>query len=522
MNVNAAKEIEDSLKTIERYLGSKSPIFERLSCTENLHETLSGHFQTLQPKLNSLHDSVTNLTGNEKQLAQSLEALSNTLAETRIPAGNPVLELELSKKFSENAQFQIQIHDLSSAAESLRKRLQDSETAIRSYHESYETVNARSRILEQETSKLRTEKVALMGELESAKLEIRKELDGERMTLVDQMNIQHELQLQTLQKEKRDLEEASNDLLANLNDVQYSLAEAKKLIDEQRRERELLVLEMEQQVQQLTTACSDSTTQLMAQTTELERFQELDAASRVENTSLKEQLEQAQGKIIHLEQRLSDSGKAEGLRDAPAGNIIVPFAAMEQKLSPPPADLPSHESCDFAMLFMSDEEADPTKALESTKEVDAPNCNPKKDLADNEKMTTSTAVAKRSTRSPVNKKKRKANISDIPGPLKSIENPDNNQVLTTDEHKDIENSASQMSKHTHKWTYSRIHSSATQLQRQQSTTTVRSAASGHSVVERRTSPKGLVSASSGMEPRKRKNSRGRGKGRSRSKFNTNP
>ena len=72
-----------------------------------------------------------------------------------------------------------------------------------------------------------------------------------------------------------------------------------------------------------------------------------------------------------------------------------------------------------------------------------------------------------------------------------------------------------VSKHVHKWTYSRVHSSATQIGEGPSTIPAH-AASG----ERRASPKGLVSASSESKPVIRSNCRGRGRRRSRGSLST--
>ncbi|KAJ6160759.1 hypothetical protein N7470_004155 [Penicillium chermesinum] len=527
LNTNASKAIEDGLGLIERHFGSDSPLFTELSNSEKLHESLTGQFQAMEPKLNHLDNSVTSLIGNERKLLESLDTLRETLADEQIRTGKAVLEAELAKRANENVQLQVQNYKISFESELLQKSLKEQEATIKKYLTAIDENKARVQVLEQEVYNLTAEKVALGGEIETTKLEMRQELTQEKQALKEQIKAQYEPQLINLRKDKLELEEASADLIKKLGDIQHALIDARRVVEQLRKERELLVQETEQQVVELTKSCSESNAQLVAQTGELQRFQELDAASRVENSSLREQLEQAQETILHLEQRPTAPAKGDDTRDASPGNVIVPFATMEGKLSPTPAESPFHESCDFAMLFMSDEEAGASVPAEKVRDISSQERNLKRRSSNSKKATNSPDGDKRTNKSPLAKKKRKVSISEAPRQLKSARVSPSGQMTTStaEENKNIENSASKISKHIHKWTYSRIHSTATQLQRQQSATSVRSAASGRSVVERRTSPQGLVSASSAVEVPKRKSSRGRGRGRSRNdryhaRFNT--
>ena len=91
-----------------------------------------------------------------------------------------------------------------------------------------------------------------------------------------------------------------------------------------------------------------------AQTLEIQKYQEAEAASCLERNDLQEQLRQAQEKVHELEQTLViPAVEEEGPRVPPTN--IVPFSSLETRISPLRATSPYGDPADFAMLFMSDE-----------------------------------------------------------------------------------------------------------------------------------------------------------------------
>lgn len=501
-NSNASKTIQDSLGEIDKHFGLDSLLIKRLALAERLHQALVTRIQSVDPKLSIICDSFNSLCDREDKLTTGLEEFTKKLAETQIPTGNPVLELEISKKFDQNTQLQVQVHNLSTEVDSLQKQLQDSGSSAEKYRESHEETQTALQAREMQIAQLQTENLALQGDIEITKIEMKERLDKTSLDLQEMQNEQ-EMKLMNLQKEKEEIEEASTDLIKKMGDIQHALLEAKEVIDEQRREREVFARENEDQISELTKFNDDAKTQMLAQREEVQRFQELDAASRVENSSLREKLEQAQEKILGFERvQVFEPDIKEP--KSPEGQTIVPFAVMKEKISSPAVDSPFHDSCDFAMLFMSDEEAEKSNPF-----GDNTACSENKNVKSTQK--TSAGVNRGASKNPIAKRKRKVSISDAPVVFKSIEEDPDTQDGGAEENNAMENTTSKVSKHIHKWTYSRVHSTATQLQRQQPTGPART------TVERRLSPKGLVSASSAVDAPKRTNSRGRGKGRSRSK-----
>jgi hypothetical protein len=238
----------------------------------------------------------------------------------------------------------------------------------------------------------------------------------------------------------------------------------------------------------------------------------LDATSRVENSDLRDRLERAQQKIHDLEHQLASPIQAEEIK-TPRQTNIVSFATIESQLLGQPTTSQYGESCDFAMLFMSDDQspATPTKEmtfpnhlfhqpknLDSTSELQRPaELNKYIPLIDSEKLNPSPS------------KKRKGVVFDPPQVTNKGKESMKAQPVASEPEKETEEHPNKVTKHIHKWTYSRVHSLPRETQQEQTRAPAHAAKA-----DRRSTPKGLVSASSAPEaPRPKTRNRGRRRGR---------
>lgn len=286
--------------------------------------------------------------------------------------------------------------------------------------------------------------------------------------------------------------------------------------------------ETDQRIEQLTQSCSEHKARVDTQTLEIQKYQEAEAASCMERNGLQEQLRQAQERIHELEQTfVVQSVEGEGPRVPPAN--IVPFSALEDKLSPLRATSPYGDPADFAMLFMSDElllatphhkvkedKASPSRqeeatAEESKKPLEAadpatifdipPDVEPPPTRANTKRKAVNFAPHR--TESTGSQRKESLNTRV----------PSTEVQISTHAEKATEEGPTKVTKHINKWTYSRVHASGIEVPQEQSAAPPTCATRG----PQRASPKGLVSASSASEAAGRSNTRGRGKRRSRGK-----
>lgn len=244
---------------------------------------------------------------------------------------------------------------------------------------------------------------------------------------------------------------------------------------------------------------------------QIEQYQVVETASTIEKSDLREQLKQAQEKNQELERTLTLTARTTDLQEPSASNI-VPFATFGNRMSPEINQPPYDDPADFAMLFITDESAAPSPCVKSTKPrpSNTERTIATKDLPRPMKEDKGVFDIPGNTDQPHFTRKRKAvNFDAVP-----FRNNSKATVRTNSGSMQVqgglEDHPNKSSKHVHKFTYSRVHTTSTQIQQEQSTGPARLA-----ITERRSSPKGLVSASSGNHPAGKSNTRSRGRRRSR-------
>lgn len=164
------------------------------------------------------------------------------------------------------------------------------------------------------------------------------------------------------------------------------------------------------------------------------------------------------------------------------------------------------------MLFMSDDQSPstPSKAIFTDYAIDNPE-NPDNDSEPQQPDQGDKGPALFGSvklNSSPNKKRKGVNFEPTRATKKGKE-PMEVPPAASQPEKEPEEHPNKVSKHIHKWTYSRVHSSATEIQQEQIRVRAHTAKA-----DRRSSPKGLVSASSAPAvTRLRTRNRGRRRGR---------
>ncbi|KAJ5292791.1 uncharacterized protein N7443_008744 [Penicillium atrosanguineum] len=509
-NANVSGKVQESLQLIERHLGAESTLLQQLGNCESSYESLKRILAAMEPTLSTLDISVQSLTTTESSLLRRLSELCEKLAEAQIQPSNPALELELSNKYAENTQLQLQLQEISLKSENLRQRLDEREAQTLAVQRSLTEVTAECQKAEILNQRIVTEKLAMQGEAALAEQKIRHELITENTTITDRIRIEYEQKLQTLQREKDDLEDRSEEVLVQLGGVRDSLVEAKSIVDAQRKDREALAEETGQHIQELTACYSEAMAKLDSQAMLIEQYQEVETVSIIEKSDIREQLKQAQEKIQEFERALVLKDGTTNQPERPTN--IVPFAAFENRMSPDVDLSPYDDPADFAMLFITDESAPPSPAAKPIKPLpvnieSAPATNDLPRSVKDDKRVFN--ILENSDQTQVHRKRKAINFDAVPS-VKDSKAAIRTNSGSMQAQEGLEDHHNKSAKHVHKFTYSRVHTTSTKIQQEQSTGPARP-----SVTERPTSPKGLVSASSGNHLADKPNTRSRGRRRSR-------
>lgn len=227
VNVSVSDKVQGNLQLIEQHLGTESTLLKQLGKCESSSENLRDNITAIEPTLRTLNTSVRSLTTTESILLDGLSGFCEKLAEARIQPASLGLELELSNKFAENTELQLRLQALSLEAESLQHRLGETEAQVYTLNQSLTEATAERQKLENRSHEIGTEKLVMQGEFALAEQKIRQELDKEKTTATDEIRHEYEQTLQTLQREKKDLENGSEEVLARLRGVRDSLVNIK-------------------------------------------------------------------------------------------------------------------------------------------------------------------------------------------------------------------------------------------------------------------------------------------------------
>ncbi|CAI7644997.1 unnamed protein product [Penicillium glandicola] len=223
MSKNVFQALQEALQAIEGNLGPYSSIFRQLADSESCYENLQQQLQIVEPMLGSLGASIETVGITETDLVRGLEMFGQKLSEARIPAGNPVLEMEVSRKFAENTQLQLQLQEISIEVESLRKQLANKSSENQHLQHALTETVTNEQASKSQNARLEIEKTALQGELQLLEQRIREELGATSIKVQGQMKAKFEEQVQSLEAENARLERDFNNLQVQVANVQSSL-----------------------------------------------------------------------------------------------------------------------------------------------------------------------------------------------------------------------------------------------------------------------------------------------------------
>lgn len=253
---------------------------------------------------------------------------------------------------------------------------------------------------------------------------------------------------------------------------------------------------------------------LDAQASQIHQYQKMETNSCIEKSDLREELKQAREKIKELEAKVALTTYEEP--PAPSAKNIVPFSVLENELPSARELSPYDDPADFAMLLESEVPSPQVKV--PSPQVKAPS---------NECERTASTTNKQKEPSPVYRKdsssgnsenidrfeftrKRKAVNFETTNPEGPVADPDGPLQESDQDSRGQEERPTKTSRHVHKWTYSRIRTTSTEIQKEQTT-----GPGAPAINHRRSSPKSLVSASSASHAPGRPSTRTRGRRRSR-------
>ena len=227
VNASVSEKVQGNLQLVEQHLGTESTLLKQLGNCERSSENLRDNITAIETTLRTFDISVRSLTTTESILLDSLGGFCEKLEEAQIQPASLGLELELSNKFAENTDLHLRLQALSLEAESLQQRLGETEAQVYTLNQSLTEATSERQKLENHRHKIETEKLAMRGECALAEQKIRQELDKEKITATDEIRHEYEQNLQTLRREKQDLENGSEEVLAQLGGVRDSLVNIK-------------------------------------------------------------------------------------------------------------------------------------------------------------------------------------------------------------------------------------------------------------------------------------------------------
>ncbi|KAJ5383595.1 hypothetical protein N7517_001506 [Penicillium concentricum] len=332
MSKNVFQALQEALQAIEGNLGPYSSIFKQLANSESCYGSLQQQLQIVQPMLGSLDASIKVVGTTETDLVRGLETFGQKLSEARIPAGNPVLEMEVSKKFAENTQLQLQLQGISLEVDSVRKQLASKSSENQHLQHALTDAVTNEQASKSQSSRLEIEKTALRGELQLLEQRIREEL-GAASTKQGQMKARFEEQVQGLETERTRLERDFSNLQAQLANVQGSLTETKKTAEDERLEKASMHQESQKRIEELNLSCSKYITEAKTIETESQLLKRSEAALLAEKERLLGQLEQANRKTIELEAKLGLKTESATMKEKAAQEAEKRVQVLELEMA---------------------------------------------------------------------------------------------------------------------------------------------------------------------------------------------
>ncbi|RHZ53402.1 hypothetical protein CDV55_100711 [Aspergillus turcosus] len=317
LNENAAHNIMEQLKVFENNNGSYMALLKQLGINGEQYNALRERLEALEPSMHRINSSLTTLEEKEIDLVQHITHLEKSISEGQ----NPALATDVCGLSTENAALKNQIEQLSikvsSAEENAKAKELESEEAKCALLE----VTAKMQEEMKRAQDLEAEGASLRQETISIETKIREELNRASVISRDQTKARFEQQIHKLLREKVEAEkdmatireslaEAQASMVINIESCEGSFtngvqAERGHAAKKQRDELESTLLEREQQIRKLEDFRAQEAARMSEQEAELGLLRNSEAAALAQQKTIFQQLDEVQGRIVELNDRLS-------------------------------------------------------------------------------------------------------------------------------------------------------------------------------------------------------------------------
>ncbi|KAF7169140.1 hypothetical protein CNMCM5623_001927 [Aspergillus felis] len=317
LNENVAHNLREQLKLFENNNGCHMALLKQLGLNKEQYNAVRERLEALEPSMHKINSSLTTLNEKEIDLAQHITQLQKSISEGQ----NPALATDVCGLSMENAALKDQIEQLSikmsSAEENAKAKELETEEAKRALLEA----TAKMQEEMKRAQDFEAEAVSLRQTTISIETKIREELNRASVISRDQTKARFEQQIHKLLREKVEAEKDMVTIRESLAEAQASMvinvesyegrftnglqAEREHAAKKQRDELEAMVLQREQHIHELEDFRTQEAARMSEQETELELLRKSEAAALAQQKTISQQLDEVQGRIVELNDRLS-------------------------------------------------------------------------------------------------------------------------------------------------------------------------------------------------------------------------
>ncbi|EAW16148.1 uncharacterized protein NFIA_054960 [Aspergillus fischeri NRRL 181] len=317
LNENVSHNIREQLKLFENNNGCHMALLKQLGINEEQYNAVRKRLEALEPSMHSINSSLMTLNEREIDLIQHITHLEKSVLE----AQNLAPTTDVCGLSMENAALKDQIEQLSIKASSAEENAKAKELETEEAKRALLDVTAKMEEEMKRAQDFEAEAVNLRQKTISIETKIREELNRASVIARDQAKARFEQQVHKLLREKAEAEKDMAAIRESLAEVQASMviniesyegsstnglqAEMEHAEKKQRDELESMVLERDQQIRKLEDSRTQEAARMSGQEAELELLRKSKAAALAQQKTVSQQLDEVQGRIVELNDRLS-------------------------------------------------------------------------------------------------------------------------------------------------------------------------------------------------------------------------
>ncbi|KAF4154841.1 hypothetical protein CNMCM6069_008811 [Aspergillus lentulus] len=317
LNENVAHDIKEQLKLFENNNGCHMALLKQLEINEEQYNAVRERLEALGPSMHSINSSLMGLNEKEIDLTQHITHLEKSIFE----AQNLAPSTDVRGLCMENAALKNQIEQLSIKASSAEENAKAKELETEEAKRALLDVTAKMKEEMKRAQDFEAEAVNLRQKTISIETKIREELNRASIIARDQAKARFEQQIHKLLREKAEAEKDMAMIRESLAEVQASMvinidsyegsstnglqAEKENEAKKRRDELESILLEREQRIQNLEDFRTQEVARMSEQEAVLELLRKSEAAALAQQKKISQQLDEAQGRIVELNDRLT-------------------------------------------------------------------------------------------------------------------------------------------------------------------------------------------------------------------------